>query len=219
MERLRRNTIALGITLACIGAAIQFAPKAQATPGHTETWMETKLPKQVGKYSMVIGDSGAEQTYKMPQATYTELNPYGIVCRVFRSGADMVDVVIISSNRKESFHDPKVCFTAQGWTFGELKEEMIDTELGKIPATVASMTDKNGRKAQTVFFYKDADNYYAAPQSMTWNMLKRRVFFKPNSDGVFYRFIGLNEGMNKEKLNKFISDFLVESKRTSEGAM
>lgn len=219
MERLRKNAIGLGIALLIAGLAIQLAPKASATPGHTESWMEASLPRQVGKYAMVIGGEGSEQTYKMPDYTYEELAPYGIVCRVFRQGEKLIDVVVISSNKKESFHDPKVCFTAQGWTFGDLKEEEFDTSKGKIHATIASMTNKGGERAETIFFYKDADNYYAAPQSLTWNMLKRKVLFKPTSDGVFYRFIGLNGTVTKDELKQFISDYLEESDKTSGGKL
>ncbi len=218
MERLRKRTIGLAITLLIVGIGIQLAPKAQATPGHDETWMEANLPKSIGKFVMVPGDGGPEQTYKMPEFTYSELKPYGIVCRVFRSGDDIIDVVVISSNRKESFHDPKVCFTAQGWEFNDLEEKNISTKLGDVPATVATMTNKDGRKSQTVFFYKDADNYYAAPQWMALNMLKRKMMFKGSADGVFYRFIGLSPSVTQEKLQAFISDYLEESKKTSKGA-
>ncbi|MBX3118003.1 MAG: exosortase-associated EpsI family protein [Fimbriimonadaceae bacterium] len=219
MEKLRKSAVWLGVSFVIVGLAIQLAPKAAATPGHTESWMESSLPKQIGKFTMVYSDGGTEQTYKMPESTYNELVPYGIVCRVYRAGEDVIDVVVISSNKKESFHDPKVCFTAQGWTFGTLNEEPIKTSKGDIRATVASMSNQDGRTSQTIFFYKDADNYYAAPQGMTFNMLKRRLLFKPNSDGVFYRFIGVSPSVTKEKLQAFISDYLAESERTSDGKL
>src|SRR5579862_3788753 len=84
----------------------------------TEAWMESKAPASVGNYTFIADpdarDNDPQCTYKSPKEVYDDLAPtVGIVARVYESGGQKFDVTLIASRDRASFHDPRVCFTAQ----------------------------------------------------------------------------------------------------------
>ncbi len=102
MERLKaRMYVASALVLGAGILATGLQPERPQPK--TEAWMEQRLPRRVGSFSFVPGPDNPEQTYRMEESTYELLKPYGIVCRVFRSGSEAYDVVVIASSSRQTF--------------------------------------------------------------------------------------------------------------------
>lgn len=228
MTIINRAYIFSGI-MATLGGVIILAPKP-VLPVKTEEQLEAMAPNKVGNLSWIdkTGED-PEQSYKMSQVSYDVLKPFGIVCRIFKDGGDEYEAVVIASNSKDSFHDPRVCFSAQGWTIEKFMPTMIPTkERGEIPATIIEVTSDNVRKQLAAFIYKgpgygQGNRFFAKTNELKLAFLWEQVKGGTNLDGVFFRFMptyenkNLSQGEQKEKLVKFISAYMDESNRTSKG--
>jgi len=217
MERLKLRSLILGAVLIVVGLLIQSTPRISLAAGKTEDELEKLAPKKVGEYAMLVGAEDPEQSYKMDKMTYDELKPFGIVSRVFSGQDRMFDVVLIASNRKESFHDPRLCFTSQGWTLQDEEQIEIETSRGRVPVTLADMKSLEGKTQITAFFYKGRDGYYATSQWFAFYNLLRQLSGSIDLEGVFYRFIPMWEGATRQELIEFIKEYLTEAERTSGG--
>src|SRR5512141_2993539 len=135
MEGLIARTWALG-ALVLVGAALtMYAPPKRSMPV-TEDWMAQQCPPRVGEYTFQPGDDAPGQSYKMGKSTYDTLQPSGIVARLYQSGGQTYDVVLIASDSSKSFHDPRVCFTAQGWKIDKERHIAVPTKAhGNVPMT------------------------------------------------------------------------------------
>ncbi len=215
MERLIKFTYVLGGILIAVGiwAAVSSRPSYEPK---TEKWMEEKSLTKLGEYAYVPSGENPSQSYSMGEFVRNELMPYGIVCRVFRNHNLMVDVVLIASGNKASFHDPKVCFTAQGWNVVEDEKIEIDTPRGKIPASYVKVV-RQGEQSIGIYFYRGPGGFAADSMGMKFGMFWERFFGGKDADGVFYRFMPMGPGMDREDLKKFISDYMVESEKVSGG--
>ncbi len=213
MERLVKSSYILGGVLLAAGAYINFAGKTTYA-SKDEHWMEANSPKKLGEFAMIAGGENPEQSYSMGDVVRNELAPYGIVCRVYKNYNLRVDVVLIASQNKASFHDPRVCFTAQGWSIADESGIEIDTPRGKIPATFVKMV-RNGENSTGIYFYKGPGGYYSNATALKLGMFWERFRGGKNIDGVFYRFMPYNCELSKEDLTKFVSDYMVEVGKTS----
>lgn len=210
MEGLKGRSIVFAVVLMIAGAAIQFTPRISLAAGKTEPELEALAPKAIDGYTLV-------HSYKMDEMTYTELKPFGIVSGIFQKEQRQFDVVLIASNRKESFHDPRLCFTSQGWTLLNEETVEIDTTRGRIPVTLAQMRSKDGNPQITAFFYKGQGGYFSSAQAFAFDSLKRQLKGSIDLEGVFYRFIPLWAGATEEDLKAFIAKYLDEADKTSGG--
>lgn len=218
MEELRKRSFILGGLLVLIGAFFILSPK-QSYADKTELWMEQKAPRIVGDYVMEPNNINPSlgYTYKMDDSTYETLKPYGIVARRYTGKGKNFDVILIASRSKDSFHDPTVCFTAQGWTFDQQQEIQIDTDRGKIPATFVEMRSKTSGKAIALFFYRGPHDYYPSTDTIRRGLFFEQLKGSKDVDGVFYRFIPNHQNATKEELLDFVRQYLIEAKKTSGG--
>lgn len=236
MEGLTKRVFVLGGALLAYGGLLQFAPEipqsavrsALAAMGKkpeirfveekdkTEKWMISKSPKQVGDYKFEPGVD-PDVSYRMDDATYAELRPWGIVARRYTNGEKAFDVVLIGSETKDSFHDPRVCFTAQRFEIESENVEVVESRVrGTIPVTIAMMKSEAGR-SMTAFFYRGPGGFFASTSQMKMDMFKFQCKTMTNPQGVFYRFIPLSPSISKEEFKQFIGMFLDEAAHTSEG--
>ncbi len=211
LRSLKLRAFGVGAALALGGAIVIAAPKPKPLPGRTESWMEKTLPATVDNYKV-------QSSYKMDDSTYNELQPYGIVCRVMGNGTQAYDVTIVASNRKTSFHDPRVCFPAQGWSFDDQKRVVVQTATrGAIPVSLISMKDPDDNSEQLAgYFYRGPKGFYATPQGLSWSMLLDQ-FAGRNDEGVFYRFMPQFKGATEADLEKFIQKYMDTSGKSSNG--
>jgi hypothetical protein len=220
MEELRKKVIILGVVFGVFGAA--FLAMAGNRPMRTEKWVEEHTPKEFAGYTMVQGKDGPDVSYRMDAATYNELTPYGIVARVMRnSDGKQFDTVVIMSSRKESFHDPRVCFTAQNWIIESEEVMPVETKKhGKIGVTVATMVQQASRERSfAAFFYRGPAGYSATTSDLKVQMFKHQLTRFVNAEGVFYRVIPMYSGATKEELAKFIDEFLTATDEASNGLL
>jgi len=216
MERLITRAYVFGAILIASGVAIHAWPKPKVER-KTEEWMQQHLPTTVGKYVFYPPHPGAQETSRMDQSVYDILKPFGIVCRVYQANDEQYEVAVIASQSDDSFHDPRVCFSAQKWTLGPMIETPIPTKKhGTVYATITEMTGPPGERI-AAFLYKGPNRFYPTTAELKWVMLFEQLRGNNNLQGVFYRFIPLHSRATKEDLVKFIGEYLDVAHETSDG--
>lgn len=216
MEGLIPRTYFFSGIVLVAGLIITLLPKPEPDK-KTEDWMEQHLPYKVGNYTFLPANPGAQQSYRMEQRTYDILKPFGIVCRRYAGGRFVYDAVVIASQSDDSFHDPRVCFSAQGWELGPMEEVPIETKThGTIKATMTTMSGKERNKI-AAFVYKTDKGFHASTSEVKWAMLFESMKGGRKLNGVFYRFIPEYSGATKEQLAKFIGEYLDAAAATSNG--
>jgi hypothetical protein len=178
--------------------------------------MEQHLPKQIGDYRFVTGNAGPEQTYKMEPSTYDALRPFGIVCRKFSNGDKTFDVVVIASSSRASFHDPRLCFSAQGWNITKESQYTFQDNGENVPCTVVDMESPAG-KSIAIFFYKGPDGYYGSTTKLKIGMFMNDLKGKLKGDGVFYRIIPEFPGATIDQVAEFAKLVKREVAKSSDG--
>jgi hypothetical protein len=214
MEGLRTRAMVMGLALIGVGVVIQLTPAVQLVK-RTEEFLEKKAPTQVGDFKFYSEPMSAKphQSYAVGQETYDTLKPFGIVGRVYTNGELAFDVLLIASNDKNSFHDQRVCFSAQGWTLTQQTKESIETSRGRVDLTFARMRHASGAEQITAYFYRGPGGFHAAPSQLTWAMF----WDGTDLEAVFYRFIPIKPDTPKESLLSFIKLYLEEAKDYSGG--
>ena len=212
---LKFRSYALAGALAMAGGVYQLS-RATKGPVRTEAWMEQTALKGFGKYRTESNMAG-DVTYRMDKATYAELQPFGIVARIMNDGNRSYDVTLIASSTKASFHDPRVCFTAQGWELGEQGHETIHTKTrGDIQATVARLKGTDGEK-WGAFLYRGPEGFTPTTNGLKLQMFKEQLFHGRDAEGVFYRFIPTDSKTTKEEMVAFVRDYLDASDAPTHG--
>ncbi|MFZ4508132.1 MAG: exosortase-associated EpsI family protein [Fimbriimonas sp.] len=216
MERLTLRSYILGGTLLLFGAALVAAPQANY-PKKTESELEALAPTSVGKYNFYPVDATSGQSYKMSKMTYDTLMPFGIVARIFTSGNKSFDAVVIAGNDVNSFHDPRTCFTSQGYEIlSETKIDIPTQSRGTVPATFAKLNGPRG-KSMAIFLYRGPGGFVSKTRDLKIDMFKSRLTNGKEVDGVFYRFIPLSDQITDDEFKTFVADFLDTADKTSKG--
>ncbi|HRJ26667.1 MAG TPA: exosortase-associated EpsI family protein [Fimbriimonadaceae bacterium] len=212
MERLIKRAYAFGFGLLLVGAGFTVMGLLQPpVQDKDEAWMEQRAPDTVEGMPYDPSNENPEQSYKMDQVTYDLLLPYGIVSRVYRSRDKAYDVVLIASRSKDSFHDPRICFTGQGWTLVTQDQMKAESKtVGTIPVSIVVMTGRTeaDRNKVAAFFYKGPDGYVAGTNDVKWSMFKAEFLGNDNLDGVFYRVIPLHRPKDQESAVADVLDFI-----------
>ncbi len=215
MEGLKKRAYALGAIFALAGGFYQVSGAAKG-PERTEPWMQKTAITRFGKYKTESNLPG-DVTYKMDKTTYDALQPFGIVARIMDDGRKGFDVTLIASANKNSFHDPRVCFAAQGWELSQEQPVKIETQTrGIVTATVTQLKGKDGVK-WGAFFYRGPEGFSPTTLGLKWQMFKRQMFHGENAEGVFYRFIPSQSDTTKEELAAFVRDYLDASNGPTKG--
>ena len=228
MERLTRNTFIVAGVFGLIGTAFLFSRKNEP-PEKTETQMEELVPDVVAGWSYHRDPQNPEVSYKMDKGTYDLLQPFGIVARTYWKGSREYDVVVIASRSKDSFHDPRVCFSAQGWTVEAFSYETVETKTrGTVPVSLITMSKEEQGESNKLaaFFYKaPGGQFYANTRKFKFGLWEERfgkmlrgqiLNSSMNLDGVFYRIIPKHD-TTPEELKKFIALYLEASEASSNG--
>jgi hypothetical protein len=223
MEGLKKRAVVAVVILLAGATAIAVMKKAAGEP-KDEAWMQAHLPKQFGSYRMHASADSREYSYKLDEVTYRTLEPYGIVARIFESSqtGESYDAVVIASRSKDSFHDPRVCFSAQGWAISNQWIETVQTKTrGAVPITLVVMDGPDGRNKLAAFIYKGQGNFYANTQRLKFAMVVETLFGGSDLDGAFYRFIPMNlsetDPDRTTKLKRFIIEYLDAANEASGG--
>jgi hypothetical protein len=223
MEGLKKRALVAVAVLLVAGTAIAFSKRSSGDK-KTEEWMLDHVPMTFGKYTAQSSAENPKYSYKMDEVTYKTLQPYGIVARVFvhEDTKEEYDAVVIASESKDSFHDPRVCFSAQGWSLSNQWIEVVDTKTrGKVPVTLVVM-DGAERNRVAAFLYKGPGNkFYGNTQRLKVAMFFEQMKGGKHIEGVFYRFIPTNLDPNDKdqttKVKRFIAEFVDAVNETSGG--
>jgi hypothetical protein len=218
-QSMKPQIAAYVLATALVGAGAFAVAQSTSSPKKRmdEKAMQEKAPKSIPGHQMIPGPEGLAYSYKMPDSTYHTLKPYGIVAQTFTDGNVMYDVVLISSDNHESFHDPKICFSGQGWTFNSTREESIKLADGRmIPATIVEMQGPTG-ESSAVYFYKGPSGFRSKPQALQLDMFKEVLFGRKPTDSTFYRFMPSGPGVTLEQLKGFIKTYMVSAASESGG--
>lgn len=218
MEGLKLRSFVVTGILVVFAGLVYLTPRPGKVPGRSQDWMNSVAPAKVASYSFIPSDSDPQCTYKQPQMVYDTLAPtVGILARVFQAQDATFDVTLIASRDRVSFHDPRVCFTAQGYNITEESAISIPTKTrGNIPATLAKMTTPDKAQALAVYFYKDTNGFKGDTTSLKVSMLIDQVKGRTDTDAVFYRFIP-STNVDQERLTRFISLYMDKAGKDSNG--
>ena len=206
----------LGILCAIVltaGATLTFAAKPKQVE-RTEVEVAAMLPDKVNHYTAEIA-KGQYCTYKLDQSNYDILQPWGIVARVFVDGASSYEVVAIASRKKESFHDPQTCLTAQGWLLSNQRVSTVTTKTrGIVPITLFEM-DKGSEHLTSMYFLKTTQGYFAEFSAVKWAMFKyKALHIGKDDEGAFIRIIPKGQS-SEEKMKQFAAEWIDEATVTS----
>lgn len=223
MEGLKARAIFVSVLLVGAGGAVALYRPAPIDP-KSEEWIEKTSPTKVQGFTMIKSAENPLTSYKMSETTYDVLEPYGIVARIFDDDTSdqQYDVVLVASRSKESFHDPRVCFSAQGWSLANQWVDKVETETrGTVPITIAIMDGPEQQGQIAAYLYRGSGEFYANTQRLKFAMLIQQLKGGRDLDGAFYRFIPLVKKSDQlqqiNDLKQFIRLYLDEANRVSEG--
>lgn len=218
MEIIRKRVWVLGVLMCLIGivCAVESVRQKPAFKV-TEEWMKSKAPSSVSEFTSLEAPSA-------DQATYDALQPFGIVARDYRNGAKGYSVMLIASDRRESFHSPNVCLPAQGLVISNEKDETIQTKShGPIKVTLAELQtpDQPGVTHYMAFLYRVQDKFIARSGNTTL-VLTLAMFEGPirgnfDQNTVFYRFISDDGRETKDEFLQFVADYMDAAHDSSGG--
>ncbi|MEQ1822606.1 MAG: hypothetical protein ABL949_08855 [Fimbriimonadaceae bacterium] len=218
MAGLIKNILVVSAVIGLAGAFIQSQGVAGGSPGKDDDYLEGISPKAIGPYTFIPSSTDPGRSYEIQKDVRDTLKPFGIVPRVYKDSrtSRQFEVLIISSNTKESFHDQRVCFPAQGNT--PLKEEIVQLETadrGTVPVTITKYPS-----LVTAYLYRGPENrYFARPQELTLHMLKTVLMGGTNLDSKFYRFLTNDMTVKDEELLAFAREYLDTVYKTSKGTL
>jgi hypothetical protein len=214
MERMKKTLWIMSGLMTSIGLAYNFAPRP-AEKNLTEDQVINMLPIKVGRFQPMLKD-GEKVSYKMDKSSYDILKPWGICARVFVNGNESYDVVAIASNSKESFHDPQICFSAQGWRLSNQRDDVIKTKTrGDVPVTLVDM-EQNGDQRVAMYFFRLTKGYYGNMSKVKKDMLLNLFTNRVKDEGAFIRLIPTGT-VDVEKMKKFAAQWVDSAGETSKG--
>ncbi|MCH7903667.1 MAG: exosortase-associated EpsI family protein [Armatimonadetes bacterium] len=218
----RRAAAALGVLLAA-GVFMAFS-KVDEGDSIDEQWMVDNSPRQVEGFKMLAGEENPDYSYKMAKVAYDTLEPYGIVAKVYvnEKTGESYDVVLIASKSKDSFHDPRVCFSVQGWALNTQWVDSVETETrGLAYMTITDMDGPTGRGKLAAFLYRGQGKFYKSTNELKIGMFIEQLKGGGNLDGVFYRIIPQHNNPDSDALlsdlKNFIAAYLDAANEASNG--
>ena len=220
---MKTRALVAVVVILLAGFVIAFN-KNDAPDTMDESEMIKISARDLDGYRMLGGAESPDYSYVMDELTYRTLEPYGIVARVFENEetGERYDVVLIASRSKDSFHDPRVCFSAQGWALTNQWSDEIQTETrGRLSVTIALMDGLQGKGKVAAFLYRGQGRFYGSTKELKLGMFLEQMKGGSDLDGAFYRFIPLHSNPNDlellDDLKRFIAVYLDESNRASGG--
>lgn len=218
MEGLMKRVFVLCAVFAAFGLLI-FGTSRKDFKKKTEDELISMAPLTVGNMAFTPSPTDHRITYRMDEVTYKTLNPFGIVARRYNDGDKHFDAVLIASRSRASFHDPRICFTAQGWTIEKQSNEVVQSKKrGKVPITLVEMRHQDGRRNMAAYFYKGpGGKFYGTTQGLKWGMFFEQLRGGDDIDGIFYRFIPDYERATIDEFKDFIGKYLDYAEESSKG--
>ena len=186
-----------GLVMVGIVAAAQLAVPRIAV-GTSKKLPVTAFPRSLGDWT--AGDDrpvDPELKSRLAGATIVE--------RIYnKKHGGAVDLLLLTSDTLEDFHDPTICYPSQGWKIRDQQSASV----GGFP--VMSMTARNGlREVKTVYwFVGDYASYNArTPLQKKLYKLRHIVVRKEEGTCLFVRIIAPANPEGQAALNEFMTTF------------
>lgn len=213
MEVALKRTLVVSVALLVFGLVAQFQPKS-AAPARTEKWMEDHIPTQIGNFSMIPSADNPRISYKMSESTYKELNPYGIVARIFLHGERRFDTVVVAANDRISLHEPTVCFPGQDWRI--LSETMLtlDTKKRDKVKVMLLALDSSAGKRYALYTFRGPSGTFPIRDHMFFDWFKAELRgIRP--EGALMRVMTCDPYTDAASLQEFATQWFDETYVTS----
>lgn len=196
----------LAALLAIVGVSVISRGQAKSSL-REQGWLEQNTPAEVGELKAEPGPDGSNVTYRLDQVR-DALQAAGLVGRVYRKGAVAYDVVVVYSDRGESFHDPAGCFGAQGWQILSQETRWMESGSGKIPFNSLMVKSAEGVEQPAAYCFGTGSQLYASQTQLLRAMFLQEVLTMRSQEGAMYRFIGLSQGATQEEVLQFAAQYM-----------
>ena len=218
MEQVKIRAYFIGVVLILLGLVITLIPAAKERP-LSQAWLNHHAPMRIGNYRMIPSPEDPWASYRMPEEVYKALKPDAMLARIYENPSNKkYDVLLLLSRSKNSFHNPEVCFSSQGWSIQSQHQDEITTPyLGILPITVVKMSSVSQKDQLAAFFYKGPGGYFGSTEGFKWGLLRDELLKSKQPEGIFFRFIPEYSGEDIHQLKKFILEYIEEAHRTSYG--
>lgn len=204
---MKTRLIVLGVFFAIIAVLVNTRGTAVSTV-HSEPWLETHTPQKVGAFQMIPGPDGGLQTYHMNPETVTALHAAATVCRIFQSGKQQYEVVVITSDRGESFHDPAGCFNAQKWKITEQAPRSIQTTAGPLEINGLYIEKEGSGRIPAAYFFRHAGKFYSSQGTFVRQLFISELLTAKRQEGYMFRIIAQDPALSMEQLQKFAGEYV-----------
>jgi len=204
-----KNLIIL-ISILVVAAIASLARPGAIARFPSEKEVEKMIPTQVGSFVSDAGPEGPGYSYKMEEATYNTLRPLGIIARIYRDGPAIFDAVVIPAERTSSIHDPRDCFTRQGWDIVDIGSIDVPTRaMGEVPFRLMQMRSTEGAGNRLALFsYRGPTKFYNVVRDLQQAQLNYALKTLKSEHVIAYRFIDMTQRATKEDLVAFAAKFL-----------
>jgi hypothetical protein len=204
------------MTLFGLAFSLRPAPKPIV---RTESWLLDVTPREVDGYEAEPGPNGDRQTYRTTPEAYRNIDAFGIASFKFSNGTHELDVNVIASNKRESFHDPTQCLPGSGWTVEDrVTIPVSSVSRGSIPFSLMRTHGPGGPTVMALYTYKGPRGFVPTMDRsyMLWS-IDQFLTGQPR-EGAFYRFIG--DATTKEaELVRFVADYMDAIAKSSSGVL
>ena len=126
-----------------------------------------------------------------------------IVDRIYKRKNQSVDLLLLTSDTLEDFHDPTICFPSQGWAI----QGQQNTEISGFPATLM-MAKSDRRLVKTIYWFVGDYQSTRAKTPLQKRLYKLRHLVVRREEGtcLFVRIIS-NSAPGDKSLEDFVTDF------------
>jgi hypothetical protein len=201
------------LVVAGLGVAVGLLGLLRSTlqpHGLSEELLEQSLPYEIDGMPMTADPEHPQQSYKMDEAVYRQLQPTGIVARIYEDATRSFDAVVIEGTVADSFHDQRACFTAQDWSI--TSEETIQLEIPGQEDASAMIIEVAGpiQNSIAIYAFSGPSGHVTSSFNSMWrDFIWSEVTTGKVLPGRFYRFIALHSGATKTEIRVFAEEFLV----------
>lgn len=198
----------LGGFFAICGVALVMRPNAHIA--YTEADMEKAYPDSLGTYHMKPdpAQSDPHQSYHMDETTYRALQPYGIVCRIMDNGKRAFDVVVISGDQPDTFHNPLICFAAQDYKVLGSEEITLKTKSRGDVKCMLAQAQKGDRSQYALYTYEGPTKMALENTDLFRDLFLTQIRTAKPHAATFFRFLTLDNNSTKEDLETFAANYL-----------
>lgn len=213
---MRVPLLVLAAVLIPAGIAVNFRGSTKSVAMSQEA-LEEFMPDYVQGSGALLGQDGKPLLNNWNPETRDALMASSMSGRKYSHNGNLFEVLVINSDRGESFHNPAACFATQDWNVTEQKTLTRDFPgIGTVPFTYLDMNMVRGRR-KVLFTYELGDRFIPDQGRLIRTMFLEELKTARRQEVNMYRFIGETETVTEEELLDFAGAFLqtVRNSRTA----